>query len=289
MSKILIHCYICNKPYLRYKSLVNTKTPVCSKICKSVLWRTKFLGENNGNFGNKWSKEQKQKQSALVKSKVTDEYRYKSGNANRGKKFTAERVARMHSHRTKESYSHPKSEEQKRQIGIKSKQKFTQEYKQRHRKIQEEKGHWIPLSQKNDFIFYRECANWIKRMFDIVDDKFDKLKEHGVYSSYTNIKGVVRDHIYSRKSGFNNGVFPEILRHPCNCQLLTHSENIRKKKNRYQDADEITLETLFENITNYKKEWIEQEKCIKLINDYKIGKRYNKQDYITKIYESTNN
>ena len=43
------------------------------------------------------------------------------------------------------------------------------------------------------------------------------LKTLGVFNSKTNVNGIVRDHIFSRAMGFKFKVFPEILRHPCNC------------------------------------------------------------------------
>jgi len=46
----------------------------------------------------------------------------------------------MHGHRTKESYSNPRSDETKRLIGIKSSEKFTNEYKIKFRKTMEEQG-----------------------------------------------------------------------------------------------------------------------------------------------------
>ena len=49
--------------------------------------------------------------------------------------------------------------------------------------------------------------------------------------------GITRDHIYSRKSGFINGVFPEILRHPANCKLMLNYENSSKSS-----KNSITLE-----------------------------------------------
>ena len=47
-------------------------------------------------------------------------------------------------------------------------------------------------------------------MFDIITDSNQQklLKEFGIFNSYSNTKGVVRDHMYSRLSGFKNGVFP---------------------------------------------------------------------------------
>jgi hypothetical protein len=48
----------------------------------------------------------------------------------------------------------------------------------------------------------------------------------------------------------------------------------------------ITLEILFEDIINFKYEWKEQELCLSLIKNYQEGKRYNKQEYINKYYET---
>lgn len=129
-------------------------------------------------------------------------------------------------------------------------------------------------------------SNWIEKMFDkIKDEKQIKLlKEKGVFNVYTNNKGVVRDHIFMRYSGFKQGVFPEILRHPCNCQIITHGQNISKEYKK----DNQTLEELFEKIINYNKDWKEQNKCLKLIQEYQKGKRYKKQNYINNYYEHTN-
>ena len=114
-------------------------------------------------------------------------------------------------------------------------------------------------------------------MFDRANDKEQiLLKEFGVFNCRNNSKGVVRDHAYSRKSGFENKVFPEILRHPCNCRIITHSDNTKKRKARYVDADSITLQSLFNEIIKYEGKWDEQQKCLSLINDYFSGKRWNR-------------
>lgn len=80
-------------------------------------------------------------------------------------------------------------------------------------------GKWIPKELKTDYEVYYEESNWKYRMFDLIEDKsqLDMLNQFGVFNSLTNSKGVVRDHIYSRHSGFIQRVFPEIMRHPCNC------------------------------------------------------------------------
>ena len=104
MPKILIKCTVCGKDLLRYLSLIKTNTPVCSKACKKVQYSRIYTGANNSNFGKKWSLEQRARQSNLIKSKVTDERRFKSGSANRDKKFSEELINKMHSNRTSDSY-----------------------------------------------------------------------------------------------------------------------------------------------------------------------------------------
>ena len=47
-----------------------------------------------------------------------------------------------------------------------------------------------------------------------------------------------------------------------------------KKRQKYIDGNHLTLEELFNKIINYKKEWYEQDLVIKLIEDYKNGKRW---------------
>jgi hypothetical protein len=177
----------------------------------------------------------------------------------------------------------PHTKQSKIKIGEASSKKFTPEFKEKFRKKMEENGHWISLSDKDAWDIYKNISNWKVRMFDLIDDEkqIQLLNEHGVFNSWKNKKGIVRDHKYSRRSGFNNGVFPEILRHPCNCQLLTHADNTKKKSSRYIDADAITLNKLFELILNYKKDWTEQDLCVRLIQDYQNNKRWSKGGNIT--------
>ena len=236
-------------------------------------------GESNPNFGNRWDDEQKQKASQMsIKKFENPETRYKCGNANRGKKFSKERCENISKGHKGILLGRKLNEDRKIQIGIASAKKFTPEYKEKFRKRMEEDGHWVPLKDKNDWDVYKDLSNWKQRMFDLITDKnqLQLLNEHGVFNSWKNNKGIVRDHMYSRKSGFINGVFPEILRHPCNCQLLTHADNTRKKSSRYVDADTISLNELFNLILDYKKDWTEQSLCVKLIKDYQNNKRWSK-------------
>ena len=96
------------------------------------------------------------------------------------------------------------------------------------------------------------------------------FKKRGFFNKNSNTKGVVRDHKYSRYSGFQNDVPAIILRHPCNCQIILHSENVSKahKGNRYTDNDSISLKQLINNIKNFKGQWKEQKKVIEMIIKY---------------------
>lgn len=230
-----------------------------------------ILGENNPNYGNFWTDEQKRKQSDLIKSKVDDKYRLKCGSANRGKKFSKERIAKMHGGRTKESYQTPKSKEHKKKIGIASKKKWTVEYKLKHRQKMEALGHWIPLEEKTDYQIYFKESDWNQRMFDLFESGI--LNENGVFNPFTNSKGVVRDHKFSRKSGYILKVPPEILRHVENCSIILHADNVSKGQ-----ADSMELEELFDRIKNTQFEWHEQDLCLSLIEAYENGKKWKRRN-----------
>lgn len=65
-----------------------------------------------------------------------------------------------------------------------------------------------------------------------------KPKNHG-----DNLGGVSRDHIMSVKWGFENKIDPKYIRHPANCQLLIHNDNVSKGK-----KESITVDILLERI-----------------------------------------
>jgi len=241
--------------------------------------KSRNTGENNPNFGKKWSEKNKIKASETRKSVLenNDELRYRLGNSNRGKKFSKELIQKMHSGRTPDSYSKPHTEKSKALIGIKSREKFTEEYKESQRAKMEEMGYWRPLSEIESYeIYFKEC-NWTERMFDLVPDENNLLKENGVFNNKNNTKGVVRDHILGRKKGFSDGIFPEIIRHPCNCQLILHRDNVAKaQRGKGRPDSSMEIGELFEKIINYENEWHEQEKCLELIKRYNNGERWQR-------------
>lgn len=274
MPKKTLICDVCGKEFERY---VYEEKPryFCGKKCMGIG----STGANNSNFGNKWTDEQKTKAGADKKRFFTEnpDIAYRCGSTNRGKKFNDERIQKMHaSHPRHQSQTFTHTDKSKSKISDASAAKWTDEYKQQNRAKREASGQWIPLEQKSDWEIYQKLANWKCRMWDTVDGAKEMLDTHGIFNYRTNTKGVVRDHIYSRKSGFFEGVFPEILRHPANCQVILHAENVAKKSQRYVDRNDITLEQLFENIRQYNKPWDEQEFVLQLIQVYENGKRYQR-------------
>ena len=156
-------------------------------------------------------------------------------------------------------------------IGEKSKAKWTPEYKTNMRFINETKGLIRPLEEIDEYDLYFDEASFYPECFAFLSD-IDKqrIKTIKLYNSSTNKHGLVRDHMYSRYSGFKNKISALLLRHPCNCQIITNIENIKKAKRstvRYGDSDDITLKQLVTRIYNFKRTYSEQEQCIKLIKE----------------------
>jgi hypothetical protein len=73
-----------------------------------------------------------------------------------------------------------------------------------------------------------------------------KPKNHG-----DNLGGVSRDHIMSVKWGFENGIDPKYIRHPANCQLLRHNDNVSKGK-----KESITLDILLERVRVWDSKYL---------------------------------
>ena len=263
-------CPICNTEYRTYRETQRT----CSNKCKHVYQ----VGENNPNYGNKWSEEQRKNLSDHQKS-VGDiiSKRVKADWVNNDSR--RESAAKIMSVTMRELYkTNPElwncthSEETKKLIGLKSKEKFNnKEFTDAYRKTMEDRGYWLTIDKKDKYIYYRESADWVSKMWDIVPTEYD-ITTIGVFNVVTNPIGLVRDHKLGRRLGFELKIFPELLRHPANCQIITNVENIKKAQ---QDSDSIiTYFELFNAIDAYDKEWKEQEKCIELIQKFLKGDRW---------------
>ena len=267
MAKYQCVCVICDKNFTA--SRATTKT--CSRICMGK----NNAGVNNSNFGNKWTPEQKLAASIIKKKQFEEspEYRYKAGASNRGVKFTEDRIKAMHENRDRSSYSRSHSDETKKIIGQKSKEKFTTRFKEKFRQTMEERGQWVKLSDKNPYDIYYKESNWIGSMVEFFDnDSARILKEFGIFSR-KNPKGWVRDHIVPRMTGYEFLLPPQLLRHPANLQFISHSENITKgfaDRKLTQNEKAATIEELKKRILEYAPhKWKEHEWCVEYIRNKK--------------------
>jgi hypothetical protein len=299
-------CQICKKHLISKKSKIlcgecyNKKHKIicitCNKICEFIphhyiklnektfkCKQCKLRGIGNPNYGKKWSDTKKIEQSNLIKSKVNENYKLNCSKGMKGKIVSEETKKLKNDTMLKKygklSFSSGHSELTKKKIGLKSKEKFTDDYTKKIRKINEDRGVWISKDKKDDYTFYRESSNWKKLIINENIIGYEKLKTHKMYDKNNrNKNSLVRDHMFGRKNGFDLGVFPEILRHPANCQLITHSENIKKAK---KDNDSIiSLDELFIKIKNWSFYYEEHEKCITFVERYEKSFRYSKKNYI---------
>lgn len=237
--KQLFICEYCKSEFREYASKRSLKLKFCNKKCESK-WKKEvfYIVPENRLCCNTWQ----------------------------GKKHTKE---------TKEKMSKNMSGIKKRPLTKKEKELqrsfWNKDRREFQRKTMEEKGLWTPLDQIEDWELYKVQSNWIRRMFDLLSpEELLYLRKYGVYNIHKNKNGVVRHHKYSRASGFKYRVFPVILRHPCNLGVLRNIENTR------HDRNDLELESLFQMIESYDKEWIEQKECINCIKKYKNGERWNK-------------
>lgn len=138
-----IQCEVCGVEFRKrfYVDVSkNSRYNYCSNVCRksdkkacSSEWSEerrlkqgeKFSGENNPNYGNKWSPEQCETASIRKTKEFEDnpDYAYECGKTNRGKKFDDDLIYRMHGHRIPESYgrrSHQILEDERIKIGKES-------------------------------------------------------------------------------------------------------------------------------------------------------------------------
>jgi hypothetical protein len=248
-EKIKIFCKVCGA-YVNAVTpgLLKTTKRTCSKECYVKLVKNNTSGKNNGNYRHGvYNEGRRCPKCGGHRSINSKEYCRKcspqTGNDNGfyGK------------HHTQETLNI---------ISKASREKFTPELHQSMRQKFEETGRWLPLSKKTPYRIYFAKCNFVKDVLEHLDPSdFNKIKD-GFYNE-SNGENYVKDHKYSRWSGFNNNVPPIILRHPANCQILTKSQNMIK-----MSKNSLTLDELIAIIKAYKKTWYEQEKCLKEIKIY---------------------
>ncbi len=257
-------CPICLKQFERYLNIEKLKNDpnnviCCSPKCRGVYTKNEGLlrGQNNPNYGNTWTAKQRQNGSEISKERFKDPHmRYMVGSARRGKSFTFTEEHRRNIGIAQKGRTH--SPEARKNIGIASAKKFNDEFKTKFRKTMESAGHWIPESEISDSERYYKESNWIDRMYDI-------LVEENRYDN--DVINPVRDHIVPRCWGYKHNIPVEIMRHPCNCQILSRGQNVKK---RFSDKDKnmkVEFEQLLARIINYTGNWKEHDVAHKLAQE----------------------
>lgn len=122
--------------------------------------------------------------------------------------------------------------------------------------------------------YYRVECNFDFVLSDYKNEfNFGLIKKHGWYKAKNrgdNMGGVSRDHIFSVKEGFLIGLNPILLKHPANCNLMTHNDNSKKNTN-----SELTLKELIKKIEKFEKKHKTKE-CKKVLKEItKTKKRFN--------------
>lgn len=105
-----------------------------------------------------------------------------------------------------------------------------------------------------DLKVYRQRCSFDFSLNDYPEEfDFNLIENYGWYKAKNhgdNLNGVSRDHKVSVRYGFENKIPPEIIKHPANCTLLIHNENVSKGK----DCS-ITIEELYAEIEVWNKKY----------------------------------
>jgi len=136
---------------------------------------------------------------------------------------------------------------------------------------------WVPIEDHKPLTVYKLSINWNHRIMKTVELPND-LKIVGLYNVHSNPNGYVRDHKFSVFHAYKNKVFPRIVRHPCNCEIMLYTENSAKRA-----KSSITLERLFADIRAFSSNWQEQEECLRDIERYENGERYSVAEHIGSV------
>jgi hypothetical protein len=109
--------------------------------------------------------------------------------------------------------------------------------------------------------YYEEC----RFRFNVYHfpNEFDlsMIEQYGWYSTpgsrkgVNNLEGISRDHIISKRYGYENHIDPSLISHPANCQLISHRENKAKGTVPAMTVEELVskINTWNQKYQNWKK------------------------------------
>lgn len=128
------------------------------------------------------------------------------------------------------------------------KDKIVKNRKEKARETNVLSGRWRPITEVDDYEIYFDASSF-KHGFKTNNEKEIKLlEEYGVFNSKSNTKGCVRDHLLSRRYGFENNIPTWIISHPANCEIVLHSENVRRSST---NDNQLKLDELLKRIENW--------------------------------------
>jgi hypothetical protein len=270
---IILKCHNCGTDFSKLKNEFNRQTKkgrklfFCSMKCSSSyttkisgkIRKTKnekdYLSNPNNCLNCKSILSYNDKINIYCSTKCSAIHTQISGGHNQ---FTSERKL-VHSEIMKKHYcSHPKIKKDKQpKIKISKQPKILPNVRIRVCKICKinKLSTKRIICEQCKFEYYSVYRPRCEFKFNVFDypGKFDLtlLKKLGFYSPVNknnNLNGISRDHLYTVKDGFDNKIDPEIIKHPANCSLVTHTDN--QSKGRFSS---ITLDELMKRIN----EWCE--------------------------------
>ena len=215
-NKVLLQCSCCGKPFKRYKKQFKPYSNFCycSKKCQFKHAKFALTGNNNPNYGKKWSQKQKDHLSEIAKIRMQDpKYRYgnqpKTQEAKQRKsEKLRQKIYQRIANGEKISNHFKNTEESRKQHSEKMKIiNHLPEYRLKVRKTKELKHQIIPLNEIPNYKVYKKLANWIQPMYDLITDQaqIDLYNKYGIFSSVKpniNLMGVQRDHKFSIYMGY---------------------------------------------------------------------------------------
>lgn len=101
---------------------------------------------------------------------------------------------------------------------------------------------------------YKHACSFNFSVYKFPDEfELNLIEKHGWYKPRNrgdNLTGITRDHMLSRTFGFENNIPIEHIKHPANCQLLVHGDNISKGK-----KSSISYQELLQRIDRWDKKY----------------------------------
>jgi len=204
--------------------------------CSYCNEESKFINWCNG-YSNKCNSNKCSKYQRKIRTEYTNLLRYNVKNVSESKVIIEKKLETFKKNYNVDNISQLKST------------------KEKIRATNEKIGKWKSRDQISDIsIYYKYSLFKHGFKFNVLTTEQEKslLNTKSVYNNRTNKQGCVRDHLLSRRYGFENNIPSWIISHPANCEIVQHSENL-SRASRKEGDNLITLEQLLIRISFYEK------------------------------------